>query len=107
MKDYYAILGVARDSSTRRIKQAYKKLARKWHPDIHPEDPSCRTRMREINEAYEVLGNPAKRRAYDRRWPDLGPVEPGGDGCYMQADEDPFSIYFRRMSSALGKKKGD
>jgi DnaJ-class molecular chaperone len=107
MKDYYAILGVAGDSSTRRIKQAYKKLARKWHPDIHPEDPSCRTRMREINEAYEVLGNPAKRKAYDRRSQALRPVEPGGNGLYPQADEDPFSFYFRRMSSSLRKKAGD
>lgn len=51
MKDYYATLGVERDCSIRRIKRAYKKLARRWHPDLNPLDPSCLNRIREINEA--------------------------------------------------------
>ena len=104
MKDYYATLGVARDSSARQIKRAYKKLVRQWHPDLHPQDPGCRTRIQEINEAYEVLGNPGKRRPYDRRSKDLGPDEPWGDGFYPEPPEDAFPRFFRVMSDALRKK---
>jgi DnaJ-class molecular chaperone len=60
MKDYYAILGVPQDSSIRQIKRTYKKLAKDWHPDLHPKDSDCRTKIQEINEAYEVLGDPQK-----------------------------------------------
>ena len=67
MKDYYASLGVPGDASIREIKRAYKKLVKKWHPDLHPQDPACRTKILEINEAYEVLSDRAKRRAYDRQ----------------------------------------
>jgi DnaJ-class molecular chaperone len=64
-KDYYSTLGVAKTSTEKEIKQAYRKLARKHHPDVNPNDKSAESRFKEINEAYEVLGEPAKRKKYD------------------------------------------
>jgi len=64
-KDYYATLGVAKTASEKEIKQAFRKLARKHHPDVNPGDKAAESRFKEINEAYEVLGDPDKRRKYD------------------------------------------
>ncbi len=64
-KDYYSTLGVAKTATEKEIKQAFRKLARKHHPDVNPGDKSAEARFKEINEAYEVLGDPAKRKKYD------------------------------------------
>src|SRR5437867_13126180 len=64
-KDYYSTLGVAKTATEKEIKQAFRKLARKTHPDVNPDDKSAEAKFKEINEAYEVLGDPAKRRKYD------------------------------------------
>ena len=64
-KDYYKTLGVTKSSTDKEIKQAYRKLARKFHPDVNPGDKSSEAKFKEINEAYEVLGDPDKRRKYD------------------------------------------
>ena len=65
-KDYYSILGVNRDASEREIKQAYRRLARKYHPDVNPGDKSAEARFKQINEAYEVLSDKEKRQKYDQ-----------------------------------------
>ena len=64
-KDYYSTLGVPKTASEKEIKQAFRKLARKHHPDVNPGDKTAETRFKEMNEAYEVLGDPAKRKKYD------------------------------------------
>jgi len=65
-KDYYQILGVDKNASEKEIKQAYRRLARKHHPDLNPNDKSAEARFKEINAAYEVLSNPEKRKKYDQ-----------------------------------------
>ncbi len=70
-KDLYAVLGVKRDASEKEIRSAYRKLARKYHPDINPGDKAAEARFKEINAAYEVLKDPDKRKKYDKygdRW---------------------------------------
>lgn len=65
-KDYYEILGVKRDATEDQIRQAYRKLARKHHPDLNPSDKAAEEKFKEINEANEVLSDPEKRKRYDQ-----------------------------------------
>lgn len=65
-KDYYQTLGVGKDASQDEIKKAYRKLARKFHPDVNPDDPNAEEKFKEINEAYQVLSDEDKRKKYDR-----------------------------------------
>jgi len=65
-KDYYEVLGVKRDATDEQIRQAYRKLARKYHPDVNPGDRVAEDKFKELNEANEVLSDPAKRKRYDQ-----------------------------------------
>lgn len=83
-KDFYATLGVSRNASDEQIKQAYRKLARKFHPDVNPNNKQAEARFKEINEAYQVLSDPDKRKQYDRFGQDWQHYQqqPGGYGGY-------------------------
>jgi DnaJ-class molecular chaperone len=70
-RDYYEVLGVSRDADQKQVRQAYRKLARKLHPDVNPGDKNAESRFKEVNEAYEVISDAGKRKKYDRygdRW---------------------------------------
>lgn len=64
-KDYYQVLGVSQDADQEAIKKTYRRLARKYHPDANPDNPSAEERFKEISEAYRVLSDPEKRKQYD------------------------------------------
>lgn len=107
-KDYYEILSVERDADQESIKRSYRKLARKYHPDVSKE-PDAEAKFKELNEAYEVLKDPEKRAAYDQlgnNWQagqDFRPP-PGWDqgfefhgGGYTQVDPEQFSDFFESL----------
>lgn len=82
-KDYYATLGVAKTATDKEIKQAYRKLARKYHPDVNPGDQAAELKFKELNEANEVLADPEKRRKYDElgsNWRLYEQAQQGGGG---------------------------
>ncbi|MAT66014.1 MAG: cytochrome C biogenesis protein [Gammaproteobacteria bacterium] len=112
-KDYYKILGLERDAGQDEIKRAYRKLARKYHPDVSSE-PDAETRFKELSEAYEVLKDPEKRAAYDqlgKNWQAGQDFRPPPDwdagfefsgGGFTDADARHFSDFFESLFGAGG-----
>ena len=102
-KDYYAVLGVAPDTEKDEIRRAYRKLARKYHPDVS-DQPDAEARFKEIGEAWDILGDDEKRATYDQMrayGPDgpsdfsgFGGVDPGAAGT---ADAESFADFFNAM----------
>ena len=105
-RDYYAVLGVGKQADAQQIKQAYRRLARKHHPDLNPGDRQAAERFKEIGEAYEVLSDPDRRRRYDQLGPDwtqhLAGARPRAAGAAGGARPDPrafgdFSSFFHHL----------
>ena len=65
-KDYFKILGVSRNATDKEIKSAFRKLARQFHPDLHPQDKKAESAFKEINEAYEILSDQEKKKSYEQ-----------------------------------------
>jgi curved DNA-binding protein len=132
-KDYYKILGVDRKAKEDEIKRAYRKLALKFHPDHNPGDKQAEEKFKEINEAYQVLGDSQKRSRYDQlgesyntwqqrggtpggfNWEDWFTTSPGGGGVRVEVGnvEDifggglgDFSDFFRRIFGGMGGMPG-
>lgn len=116
--DYYKVLGVDKNADDKTIKNAYRKLARKLHPDLNPNDPAANKKFQELNEANEVLGDPEKRKKYDQygeNWqhadayeqakqqqrqyanPGAGGNYAGGDFGGFGGDDTDFSEFFQSM----------
>lgn len=77
-KDYYQTLGVSKSAGKEELSKAFKKLARKFHPDLNPNDKTAESKFKEINEAYEVLKDPEKRKLYDQLGPNWEQYQQGG-----------------------------
>jgi curved DNA-binding protein len=99
-KDYYKTLGLNRNAGQDEIKKAYRKLARKYHPDVNPEDKTAGTKFSEINEAHEVLSDPEKRKKYDQFGANWQQFEQSGgrpeDFNWSQWQSNPGSSYSYR-----------
>lgn len=92
-KNYYQILGVSQDASAEEIKKAYRQLARKHHPDLHPGDKSAENRLKEINEAQELLSDPQKRQKYDQYCQYWQQTKQGGKGFNLELNGFNFGQY--------------
>lgn len=98
-KDYYTILGVSKSADAEDIKKAFRKLARKYHPDMNPGDRAAEAKFKEINEAYEVLSDPDKRRKYDQFGQYWKQADQGGGSPFSNANVDFDSFEFGRYGS--------
>ena len=101
-KDYYKILGVDRKATDKEIKSAYRKLARQYHPDVHPGDKKAETRFQEINEAYEVLSDPENRKKYDQLGAYWKQAQAGGGARRGSGPEINFEDLFAGFSRGGG-----
>ncbi|MDC4163372.1 terminal organelle assembly protein TopJ [Mycoplasma sp. T363T] len=94
-RDYYEVLEIDRDADEREIKRAFRKLAKKYHPDTNKDDPNAESLFREINEAYEVLSSPEKKERYDKYGHDG--LDREGD---LDFDPDIFDSFFDTINAA-------
>src|SRR6476620_5350036 len=97
-RDYYEILGVPRTASADEIKKAHRKLVRKYHPDVNKDNKAAEEKFKEVQEAYDVLSEPGKRRNYDQ----FGHAGVGGGGPGGSGNADVWE-QFRRAQQGRGR----
>lgn len=112
-KDYYKLLGVTKSATKDEVSKAFKKLARKYHPDLNPNDAQAESKFKEINEAYEVLKDPEKRKLYDSLGPNWKEGQnfqppPGYESMHFQQGfgGQGFSDFFETLFSGGGGSFG-
>src|SRR5690348_16820966 len=89
-KDYYGILGVKKDASADEIRKAFRKLARKYHPDVNPGDKIAEEKFKEISEANDVLSDPKKRKVYDQLGYYSDNIDPAAAEAYARAQQGGY-----------------
>ena len=112
--DYYQILGIGKNASDKEIKNAYRKQARKYHPDVNPNDQNAQKKFQEVNEANEVLSDPLKRKKYDqfgKDWKHANQYESAGprsserqQGYNGNFGDSDFSDFFSSMFGGSGRQ---
>lgn len=113
-RDYYDVLGVSKNADEKEIKKAFRSLAKKYHPDTNPDDSTAEARFKEVNEAYEVLGDPEKRQQYDQFGANFANFhhyqqQPGGGGqyrTYVDTEDNPFGDLFEQFFGGARSNAG-
>lgn len=110
-KDYYTVLGVSKTATSEEIKRAYRKLARKYHPDLNPGDQEAESKFKDLNEANEVLSEPEKRQKYDQfgqHWNQPGYSQaPPTSGTHVSVEDfDRYGDFDSFINDLLGKRSG-
>jgi len=101
-QDYYDILGVPRGASADEIKKAHRKLVRKYHPDVNKNNKEAEEKFKEVQEAYDVLSDEHKRKAYDQ----FGHAGLGGDGSPGGGVDPAMYEAYRRAQQGGGRRRG-
>ena len=103
-EDYYSTLEVQRTATTEEIEKAYKKLARKFHPDLNQDDPSAKEKFQKVQQAYDVLGDPEKREKYDQFGEQFEQMHSAGGArgnpCLLYTSPSPRDATLSRMPSS-------